>query len=222
MNKMKQLAFVIIGFIVAAIVIALLLGYTKNDIQRQVDNNNEKSLASVQQESTRKESSMVFLSITKNSSDSTVKGFLINENGKRSDFTLTSKDGKFSSDEDIFKAAEKKYASSDAADYFSEGDIQNICALAKDIDSSKKCERNRDLDDLTTDETTTIYAVRESSDKTALIKICSYGAAAESPTDGNSKSIQKVFVRKNKSASSKASEADKVSAPDNDPETESE
>ena len=44
MNKMKQLAFVIIGFIVAAIVIALLLGYTKNDIQRQVDNNNEKSL----------------------------------------------------------------------------------------------------------------------------------------------------------------------------------
>ena len=39
MNKMKQLILIIIGFIVAAIVIAVMLSYTKNDLTTKVQKN---------------------------------------------------------------------------------------------------------------------------------------------------------------------------------------
>ncbi len=195
MNKMKQLALVIIGFIVAAVVIALLLNVTKSDLQRQVSENQEKSVASAQEESRKNSEEIAFISITETGSGNNISGYLVNKNGGRYDFTLCRSELKDSTPESVYDKAQEKYDSEKTVTFISKADADNLLSMVPKIDKSKGFVKDTGAAG-DTKSTTAIYAVDNDSGKSALIKIGSTGYSAETPKDGKAKTIMKFFQRK--------------------------
>ncbi len=195
MNKMKQLALVIIGFIVAAVVIALLLNVTKSDLQRQVSENQEKSVASAQEESRKNSEEIAFISITETDSGNNISGYLVNKNGGRYDFTLSRSELKDSTPESVYDKAQEKYDSEKTVTFISKADADNLLSMVPKIDKSKGFVKDTSAAG-DTKSTTAIYAVDNDSGKSALIKIGSTGYSAETPKDGKAKTIMKFFQRK--------------------------
>lgn len=195
MNKMKQLALVIIGFIVAAVVIALLLNVTKSDLQRQVSENQEKSVASAQEESRKNSEEIAFISITETGSGNNISGYLVNKNGGRYDFTLSRSELKDSTPESVYDKAQEKYDSEKTVTFISKADADNLLSMVPKIDKSKGFVKDTGAAG-DTKSTTAIYAVDNDSGKSALIKIGSTGYSAETPKDGKAKTIMKFFQRK--------------------------
>ena len=84
MNKMKQLIFVVIGFIIAALVIGLLFGSVKSDIAQQVEENKrESSIAAVSESVQREQEIVLFTTYQYAGATKISSGCFINKNGKR-------------------------------------------------------------------------------------------------------------------------------------------
>ena len=70
MNKMKQLIFVLIGFIIAGLVIGIMLNFTKNDLVNQVSESNERTSSAAVKEKEEKDNTLVFLCLYSEPGDS--------------------------------------------------------------------------------------------------------------------------------------------------------
>lgn len=195
MNKMKQLLLVIIGFVVAAVVIALLLNATKSDLQRQVSDIKEKSMVSAQEESRRNNEEFSFLCVTSSGTGNAFKGYLVNKNGNRFDFTLGSDGVKGSDPGEIFKKAAEQYNSEKAVSFISKTEMDNLQSLVAKIDTSKKFNSKVD-ESGGGSEISMLYAVKYNNGKESFVKVGAIGYAGDAPTDGSSRVILKFFRRK--------------------------
>ncbi len=198
MNKMKQLILIIIGFIVAAIVIAVMLSFTKNDLTTKVQKNIQESSKAVVEESKKNQQDLVFIVAKADAnSDKDLTGFVVNKNGERFDFDLSAELNANAAPDEIFVKVKDKYDIKKLSSFISKTDTENLCRIAKNIDKTKGFETIDNSDTLsgTNQSKTTIYALINNNNNTEIIKIASLGLNAQLPVDGNAKSIYKFFNR---------------------------
>ncbi len=193
MNKMKQLIFIIIGFIVAALVIGGTLMSVKNDIKNQVENKqkNESSLSASSANNDIKQD-MVFISITdKYNMVRRESGYIIDKNGYRYDFNFSEK-GEMTH-EQVLAEVNKSFDTLEGEAFISTADMSVLYNLLYSVDEKSKfdSETNESIND-----TTTLYGIIYKDESPSLVKIYSYGNTADNPQDLNSISIQKFISNK--------------------------
>lgn len=207
MNKMKQLIFVTIGFIVAALVIGGTLMSVQTDIKNQVEsgkNNSSQSTSDDSDEDTAPE--IVFIKIIdKYNRGKRSGGYVIDRSGLRYDFDFSGKTSL--THEEILAEVEKKIKDLNGEAFVSENDMSTLYDMVnkiKDIEFS--IEENVYAEDATT-----LYGVVYKNNKPNLIKIYSSGSVNESPLDYNAKSIRKFIVSRERDAENKTESSGNVS-----------
>ncbi len=192
MNKMKQLIFIIIGFIVAALVIGGTLMSVKNDIKGQVENGTAKSSNSSQAVNSNIQNDIVFINVTtKYVGGKTSSGYILDKNGLRYNFNF-SENGEMTP-EQIFAEAEKLIKTTKGEFYLSSADMSILYDQICRIDTNAKFDEEKNKLE---DNTITMYGVLYKDGKTSLIKIYSHGYLAEIPQDPIAQSIEQYFIPK--------------------------
>lgn len=192
MNKMKQLIFIIIGFIVAALVIGGTLMSVKNDIKGQVENGTAKSSNSSQVVNSNIQNDIVFINVTtKYVGGKTSSGYILDKNGLRYNFNF-SENGEMTP-EQIFAEAEKLIKTTKGEFYLSSADMSILYDQICRIDTNAKFDEEKNKLE---DNTITMYGVLYKDGKTSLIKIYSHGYLAEIPQDPIAQSIEQYFIPK--------------------------
>ncbi len=193
MDGMKKLILTTVAIIIAVSVFALMLNFTKNDIQNQVNENQNKPQSSVEKSTVDIGQDYLFFSYFKNMSyNADVKGFLIDKDGKKYDYALLMNSKEVMPEEALKKAIEKK-KNLQGKDFISSGDMDSLYRVISEINTEAEFKS----EDNTKDQgTTTIYALKYKDNKPELIKIYSYGDKLETPTDTNALVIRKYFIKK--------------------------
>ncbi len=207
MNKMKQLIFITIGFIVAALVIGGTLMSVKTDISNQVGsgkNNSSQSTSNDSDEDTAPE--IVFIKIidTYNRGKRS-GGYVIDRSGLRYDFDFSGETSL--THEEILAKVEKKIKDLKGEAFISENDMSTLYDMVNKIkDVEFSIEENEYAED-----TATLYGVVYKNNKPNLIKIYSSGSVNESPLDYNAKSIRKFIASKENGSGNNTASSDYVS-----------
>ena len=195
MNKMKQLIFVLIGFIIAVLVIGIMLNFTKNDLVNQVSESNERTSSAAVKEKEEKDNTLVFLCLYSEPGDSQLfSGYAVNKNGNRFDINLN-KSRDISQYKEIFADAQKDLDNMTAKDFIGTKEINNLCELLDLIKPIKDYKIETDKNGV--NGTTVVYGIKyDENGKADLIKIGRFGDTKETPSDTNAKSVLKYFSAK--------------------------
>ena len=195
MSGMKKLMFGTIALIIAAIVFALMLNITKNDLKKQISDNpggNKSSAAASGQTNTVDQDYLFFTYNLNISLDANVSGCLIDNTGEKFNYTLTGNTTVLTPEEAFSKVLKKKDELS-GTDFIKEKDISNLCEVLNLIDADMEFQTEENG---TGNGISTLYGIVYSSGEPSLIKIYSTGDTIEDPTDGNAIVIQKFFRKK--------------------------
>lgn len=194
MNKMKQLIFVIFGFIVAALVTGLMLGSAKSDIQRQVEENSrESSIAAVSENHQREQEIVFFATYNYSGNEKISSGYLINKNGKKYDFDCDKE--AYTNAEKLFSDKSAQMDSMEGTIALKESDVRTLCELVANIHTEDKYVLEKTEASRTESGIETVYAVVSANGETKLLKLFSRGDVSEILSDTSAKSFRKLFVR---------------------------
>lgn len=194
MNKMKQLIFVVIGFIIAALVIGLLFGSVKSDIAQQVEENKrESSIAAVSESIQREQEIVLFTTYQYAGATKISSGCFINKNGKR--FVFDCDKEEISDPTKLFEKFSAKLDEIDGKEELKEYDMKTICELISNIKIKNKYVSEKYVEE-EPPATETIYAVIVSGEKKELLKLFSRGVKTEILSDSSVRSFRKIYLRK--------------------------
>ena len=172
-----------------------MLNLTKSDLERQASEKAESTAASqsVDGEGVKADQEFLFFSYNLNLSVSAdVSGFLIDNQGRKIEYTLA-RNTKEVLPSEAFDLVVQKKDELKADEYISESDMGNLAEVLGYVDPKaefNKEENGRDLG------VTTLYGIVYESGKPKLVKIYSEGNVLENPKDPNAQVIQKYFVKK--------------------------
>ncbi len=190
MNKMKQLIFVIIGLMVAALVIGGTLMSVKSDIKNQVNNKSQSKTESISVSTNDHiKHDITFISITDTYiNGNRSKGYILDKNGKKYDFNFSQKGTM--THEEVLEEAENLPKNTEGEFFTTPDDMAVIYDLCSTIDEKAGFDRKTDKNQT---DTTSFYGVIYKDDKPVLVKIYSYGNINDVPHDPNAVSI-KTFI----------------------------